>query len=273
MKTVIVPTDFSRTAHKALQFAITVAQNLNLDLVLLHVFNLSGSLPYESPSQIEQEIREAQKASDKQLAAVKEQYLHDFSNDIKILSVYGVISEVIEQVATQAKAEFIVMGTRGAKDLWSNIMGSNAFQVVKNASCPVFVIPEKASIQDMKSIIYASDYTNDEVQVVRSIVDIAQSFKAKTKVVHIHDVEEPSISEDETLSDWLLSFFENEKLESHVALGSNTIEGIENYIKNNEADLLVLAMKNRDFFENIFHTSVTKHFIQHFNMPLLVLPK
>jgi len=273
MKTVIVPTDFSRTAHKALQFAITVAQNLNLDLVLLHVFNLSGSLPYESPSQIEQEIREAQKASDKQLAAVKEQYLHDFSNDIKILSVYGVISEVIEQVATQAKAEFIVMGTRGAKDLWSNIMGSNAFQVVKNASCPVFVIPEKASIQDMKSIIYASDYTNNEVKIVRNIVDIADRFKAKTNILHIHDVEEPNLADDETLGDWLLTFFENENIESHITLGSNAIEGIENYLQKNQGDLLVLAMKDRAFFDNLFHTSVTKHFIQDFNMPLLVLPK
>ncbi|NBA74465.1 universal stress protein [Emticicia sp. ODNR4P] len=273
MKSVIVPTDFSDTAKKALVFASTVAQNLNLDLVLLHVFNLTGSLPYESPSQIEQEIYEAQKASDKQLAILKNQCLAEFKNEVKLLSIYGVISEVIEQVSEQVKADFIVMGTRGAKDIWSNIMGSNTYQVVKNSICPVFVIPDTAHIQDMKNIIYASDYTNNEVKIVRNIVDIADRFKAKTNILHIHDVEEPNLADDETLGDWLLTFFENENIESHITLGSNAIEGIENYLQKNQGDLLVLAMKDRAFFDNLFHTSVTKHFIQDFNMPLLVLPK
>lgn len=273
MKTVVVPTDFSDTAQKALVFASTVAQNLNLDLVLLHVFNLTGSLPYESPSQIEQEIHEAQKASDKQLVTVKSQYLKDFKNEVKLLSIYGVISDVIEQVSQQVNAEFIVMGTRGAKDIWSNIIGSNTYQVVKNSTCPVFVIPDNAHIQDMKHIIYASDYTNNEVTIVRQIVDIAERFKAKTNILHIHDVEESNLADDETLGYWLLTFFENENIESHLTLGSNPIEGIENYLQKNQGDLLVLAMKDRGFFDNLFHTSVTKHFIQDFNMPLLVLPK
>jgi hypothetical protein len=58
----------------------------------------------------------------------------------------------------------------------------------------------------MKNIIYASDYTNNEVKIVRNIVDIADRFKAKTNILHIHDVEEPNLADDETLGDWLLTF-------------------------------------------------------------------
>jgi hypothetical protein len=42
----------------------------------------------------------------------------------------------------------------------------------------------------------------------------------------------------------VIDFFENENIESHITLGSNPIEGIENYLQKNQGDLLVLAMKD-----------------------------
>jgi len=40
MKKVLVPTDFSDYAGKALHYAIQVAKTMNAEIILLHVFDL-----------------------------------------------------------------------------------------------------------------------------------------------------------------------------------------------------------------------------------------
>ncbi len=273
MKSILVPTDFSPTALKAAEFAVTLANELGLELVLVNVFNLTSAFPYESPSMLELEIHESQVISEGRLTLLKGQLSSGCKQPIKTLSVYGVIPEVIDQVAQKTKAAFIVMGTRGIHDMWEQIMGSNSYLVVKNAPCPVFVIPDSATFSEMKNIVYASDYAHNEVKIVQEIVSIAEHFKAQTNILHVHDVDEVDLTDDQTISSWLTTEFENKEVRSTIFISEDPVEGIEAFIKKNQPDLLVLAMTERGYFENLIHKSVTKHFVQNFNLPLLIIPK
>ena len=56
---------------------------------------------------------------------------------------------------------------------------------------------------------------------------------------------------------------------SRVA-GHTVAEGLNDYAVRHRIDLIVMARPNRDFWENIFHKSVTKAMALNTKLPILI---
>jgi nucleotide-binding universal stress UspA family protein len=142
IRTILVPTDFSRDADLAIHTAHELLAPLERDarLILLHAFNLPieytayGPIPtsitYLQDTGLEAERRLYETAQPLQREGLA----------IETLAREGDPAHVIADEAEKRGADLIAMGTRGQSGLRHLLIGSTAERVVEYAPCPVMTI-------------------------------------------------------------------------------------------------------------------------------------
>jgi nucleotide-binding universal stress UspA family protein len=131
------PTDFSADADYALEYAMTLAGQLQAKLTLLHVIEplVVGSvesMPYLFLQDLEDKITQAMAPYHARVTAA------GLACDSSI--VHGVPFQVIIETARTAHVNLIIMGTYGRTGLRHVLLGSVAERVVQLAPCPVLVV-------------------------------------------------------------------------------------------------------------------------------------
>lgn len=143
IETILVATDFSETAKKAMETAVDMARHFEAQLIILHAYNVE--IPIASPmmtggyvlpdgffEEIGKQARlqveaAAQEISDKGVAAIG-------------IAIDEPAALAIVDEATRRDADMIVMGTRGLTGLKHLALGSIADKVVRTAPCPVLTV-------------------------------------------------------------------------------------------------------------------------------------
>ena len=131
IKKILIPTDFSETANKAMEHAVTMAKLLDSEITLLHVvstFAFRVNLP-------EAEVDEAQNA---RLSTAIGSKLNQLAEEIRTkegvkvntLISTGRIREEVVRIADEIDADIIIIGTHGVSGLREFFMGSNAFRML-----------------------------------------------------------------------------------------------------------------------------------------------
>lgn len=135
----LVPVDFSEYSDHALDYALSLASQLQSRLTLLHVIQPLmvggadiGMVPYAYAQQLEEETRESmQKCLDRiNAAGLKGEGM----------VVHGVPWQEIVDMAKNRHNDLIIMGTHGRTGIKHVLLGSVAEKVVRLAPCPVLVV-------------------------------------------------------------------------------------------------------------------------------------
>jgi len=140
-KRLVCPIDFSDSSLAALDFALSLAQQGEAELTILHVFewrpedepltNRPISVPEFRP-QLERDL------SEKLHALVPNSVRSWCRPTIRI--AHGKAYREILGVATEDRADLIVMGVQGRNALDLMLFGSTTNQVVRRATCPVLTL-------------------------------------------------------------------------------------------------------------------------------------
>lgn len=277
MKTILFPTDFSTNAVHASNYAGMLAQKLKTKIVFLNVYSVPMISEYQLPNDIEAFLAANKLKAENHLLAFKNEFLKNNSIEADKVSIrveYGFIADKIKDTAAEIKADFIVMGTKGASNIFDKWLGTNSQKVMKSAPCPVWIVPEKASLTYPSEILYAADFKADELIATQTILKITNGLKAKCEVVHIHDNLELNVGHQiEAMLDFLTDEFKNENVSFKQLNRLDIVDGLETYIKNINPDVLALGVHDKSLLDRLFDTSVTKHFVQEANLPLLTFRK
>ena len=131
---VLVPTDFSATSQRALDYASRLAECTGATLILMHAFDVpdawgAGGQPSEVDRELMDKLRTLQPSSDE---IPVERVAHG-----------GPPGAVICWVAQERQCDLIVMGTHGRKGLSHLLLGSVAEDVMRHARCPVLTVRDR----------------------------------------------------------------------------------------------------------------------------------
>jgi len=142
IRTILVPTDFSEGAGRALDWARTLARAFGAKIVLLHVVDLAvewtpvgglGSIPTAAPAEfVERFTNDAR--------AARDAMAQDTPQMTQRLLRKGHPREVILDVAPEVGADVIVMGTHGRRGFSHLFVGSVAEHGVRHATVPVWTV-------------------------------------------------------------------------------------------------------------------------------------
>jgi nucleotide-binding universal stress UspA family protein len=140
---ILVATDFSEHADRAIDYAADLAAKIDAKLHVVHAISIPAlgvpemGVAYGS-MMLESTVKEAQATLD----ALEARYRDRVSIAGKHLEV-GDARDVIDRVAEAVGAELIVMGTHGRRGVRRMLLGSVAEAVVRSAPCPVLTIRSK----------------------------------------------------------------------------------------------------------------------------------
>jgi nucleotide-binding universal stress UspA family protein len=138
---ILTAVDFSENSDYAFEYALTLANQFNAELTIIHVINEPVDLrgfyvPHISFEQLEKEIEES---AVKMMATFCSSKLGAFTN-YKTAIVTGIPCDEIIAAADKNDASLIVLGTHGRTGLDRILFGSTAERVVRSAGCPVLTV-------------------------------------------------------------------------------------------------------------------------------------
>ncbi len=280
MKTILVPTDFSKLSKVAVSYAIGFAKKIDARIILLSVINASSSSKtLMNWKKLEKEmVKTAQQDADQLIEEVKA----DAGDiDISFCSTLGFpIEAMIDQFAVRNKVDLIVMGSKGATGLKKAFMGSNAAAVIDTCSVPVIVVPGDAEFKQIKKLVYATDMQNVQKEI-KTLTKFTNIFDAHVHVLHVIPGNLPKDKVKELKRDWpqisleeeLIKTANNPKIHLHILKNESIAEAVDTFVIDKKADLLAMFTHRLDFYEKLFGKSVTRQLAFHNNVPLLTFNK
>ena len=143
LRRLLVPTDFSDSAARAVDYAVELATVHRVPLDLIHVF-----VPPVMPAPEPVTAPEAALLAD--LPAELAAKLDELAAELRARGaevgsaevVTGAASEEIVRAADRRGCDLIVLGTHGRTGLGRLLIGSVAEKVVRHAHCPVLAVRE-----------------------------------------------------------------------------------------------------------------------------------
>lgn len=138
-KRMLCPVDFSDSSRSALDFALSLAREGDAELTILHVLEWPDALPPNWPVP----TPEFRDAAERDVRATLAQLVPDADRQRCHSTLRlgdGKAYREILGVATDGRADLIVMGVHGRNPLDLLLFGSTTNQVVRRATCPVLTL-------------------------------------------------------------------------------------------------------------------------------------
>lgn len=260
MRKILVPTDFSPVSKNALIYGLNLYQNTETIFDVIHIYH-----PSFDP--VQPEIIDSSLGMEN----VKKENMGDMVN-----SISGIIKDTDVQMNSKVEIGFtiekivelstdydlIIMGSTGTNSFLNKIFGGISSDVASKAKCPVLLIPSKVEYTHLQNIIYSCDFEGVDQIVLQKIVNFAKRYNSVIHFVHIKYDEKP----------FKMKFPENFNMNYSVNIvHAHTVkEGLSKYIKEKKADMVIMATKQRSFWEKIINKSHTREFALNSSVPLLV---
>jgi nucleotide-binding universal stress UspA family protein len=142
VKKILWPTDFSRSAEKALPYVTSLTQKYGAEIHVLYVIediaHQKGWYGEFEREKVDKLMEWADKSAKKRLEQVCEKYLEGCPLYIKHIAVGDPAQEILKLIDKE-KVDLVVIATSGEKGHFR--FGSVAEKVIKNSPVPVTTVP------------------------------------------------------------------------------------------------------------------------------------
>lgn len=271
MKTIIVPTDFSPVATNAMNFAADMAVNINASLLLLHIYQVPVSMTDVPVVLVSAE--ELRKSSEAKLQEIKDALTHITSGKIKVYAEarLGDVSDELEDACKLIQPFAVIMGTRGTSGVERVLFGSTTLTAIRHLKWPVIVVPPgKEYGTGIKKIGFACDFDKVvESTPIQFIKNMVKEFGADLHVLNV-DYEgrhfKPETPEESLMLHTLLEDLNpNYHFINHVDIE----DGINEFVEENNIDLLITIPKKHRLLDSLFKHSSTKQLVTQSHVPVM----
>ena len=274
MKNILVPIDFSEKSEFASKMAARIAKKSNSTIYLLHMIELpTGIIDMGAGSNfsIPESMLYLRKVKER-ILGFKKKFFNTSLNvhhSIRFQNPH----EGIIKYADKINADIIVMGSKGHSKFEEILIGSNTEKVVRTSKTPVIVVKKDSKAFKIKNIVFASSFkNNDKKEVFKKVLDFANYFKSK---IHLLKVNTPSKFESTHEAKEKIEDFIKElnlaKYSINIYNDSNIQEGIINFSRDINADLIALSTSGRSGLSHLFTPSVTKTLSKKAMKPILTI--
>jgi nucleotide-binding universal stress UspA family protein len=261
IQTILVPYDFSDCATDALRVAGRIARLTGACIDVVHVYEqVEGSITENARQREELEAR-LEKVPD--LPFLQGVELKKF-----MLRQIG-LSEIFKN-PNLAKADLVVMGSHGTKGLRGDLVGSNTQRVVRLAPMPVLTIKQRIEDFNPAHIVFASNFQAADVErfsAFRPMMDLFDATVHLVKVVTAKTFERSE--ESHRLIDAFLQRHELRRFTATIYNDDSIEEGILNFARSIDADLIAMATHGRTGFFHVVNGSLTEDVVNHTTIPVL----
>jgi nucleotide-binding universal stress UspA family protein len=274
MRKILIPTDFSNEANVALDFATELAKKNKFFIKLVHVYEYPMATAYTSldvggPDPIESKFAAEAMKKNKSLLEKLVQKVQEsgvqVESELKVGNPFINVSNELESEGY----ELVIMGSKGATGLEEILVGSNTEKVVRHAKCPVICLKTAVHVEDIKSIVFASNFKKVDNNLIRHLKQLQELFEAKIHFVRVNSLNnfEPDVYAKKRMHAWMKDqLFDNYDVRIYNDIGEE--DGIIHYAEEIGADMLALGTHGRTGFGHLFSGSLAEDVVNHAKRPI-----
>lgn len=278
MKHILVPTDFSKAAENALDFALQTAKIIPSKITLLHSFEVEDN-KYTDYMGVNREFnKDMIFEANVKLNEVKIHAQENFDVPIEVEVSTLKLNDAINITAKQKKVDLVVMGTLGRTGLIEKLWGSHTSSLIGKAMVPIMAIPIDFKWKQPKHMLLATKKFERNTEILDFVFEWANLYMANVNAAvftHNEDTVEDyqqNKSEMAEYEQFLKKEYHDNSLTSTHLLGLDFEAAVESYIAENNIDMLVMITYQNGFWKNLFNPSVTKKMSYNTKIPLLAIP-
>jgi nucleotide-binding universal stress UspA family protein len=271
MKKILVATDFSTCAANAMEYAMQLANILNLEVCAAHaigtmegIFNNTYNALY---------IEDYYKNKREALTL----WTHRFGDSEELKKVplsticeVGSVSSVLTKYMNENEVELLVMGTMGSTGI-SGIFGSNTSTMVEKTKIPILLIPLESKFSKDPVITPASDFDADlSVEDVSALTELMKAFGSR-KLTVVNVIEGPEWKTNEKGETHFKQLLSDVELSFNYIRESNPLDGIMRFVVSNQTDILCVVKHHHNLVYRIFNRSTVNQVMNRSIKAILVL--
>ncbi|WP_460975048.1 universal stress protein [Spirosoma knui] len=277
MKTILLATDLSASSTRSLDWARLLARQYGASLALVHIHLLPTPPINGAPLGVVDTASTVELAAD--LETISREGLDTLVGQLRSegFSVesdwrVGPIGDEIVAAAAQFNADLIITGRSAMNSFFDRLMGTSATSVVSGASCPVLVVPTSADSVpvQLKTIAFASQLEANDTDSFRSALELAQEFGASLHLLTVDADNQPNLYNDRDALAELNTVANGAPYFSHKIKAGTVTDGLNEYLDQHPADLLVMTSRERGFLDGLLNPSQTGKMITKSTVPVLV---
>ena len=276
MKTILLPTDFSKNSINAVHYAMDLLENESCELYIINVQTASSFISDDlmtmsSSATIYQTLIGTAKKSIKNLIHIIETEYKNEKHKFHSIVDYDNFVDAINQVSESKSVDLIIMGTKGATGAQKVIFGSNTARIMQRCNTPVLAIPDGCNYTNIDNIVFTSNYSKIcDAKMLKPLLDIAKLYNSKIDVLHL--LEGESLTKDQEINKTFLDSCLSKVAHEFIDLKSeNIFKTVQDYIVNNDIKMLSMISRKHSFLERLFTRHLVETFAFKIDIPFLVL--
>lgn len=263
----IVPIDFSENSIKALEFAIFMADKKHGEITLVHVVEVVYDFASQAAIALDTMFNDGEKLLKKLIVKYE---VSGVKMDYKITE--GVASISVARIADEMGVSLIVMGTQGASGIKKALIGTTTVNLIREANCPVLVVPALAKVAEINKVTLALEFANHEEKFIDWIISMSEKWGLGFEILHVQTSqgfkEELAIL---GMEGYLQKKYPGLKAKIHTFYAENASEGLDLYMQEQENMILVMCHEHRNLWDQIIHKSKSLQMAYHTHVPLLIM--
>lgn len=269
MKTILVATDYSKTATNAVEYATLMAKETGAELILFNVFK--PSIHVQNSLASSESLENMRKDNEERLHQLATEIAS--KHQIKVGWSLGK-NDPVESLSKYTSENFVDVVVMGIDSNLTEykLFGNTTTDAIKLMQFALLVVPNDIQYKGIKHIMYAceSSYLEDgcKLSVLKEVVN---DFKADLELLHVLTNGDDSGKKEE-LEGVMNSILQDVPHTYHYEVNPRVGDGIEAGLEASPSDLLVMIPHKMGFFEAFFKGSHTSQMSVKTRVPLLVIP-
>ncbi len=274
MNKILIPIDFSEFSENALEVAANLAKKFDAHLIVLHMLGLSEAIFTKDETQEFMEAQYYMKLAKKRF----DTFLNKpFLKGIKVFETVQNYKDFYEinEIVKEQEIDLVVMGSHGASGLSGLFVGSNTEKVVRTCEAPILVIKKRREDFDIKEAVFASDFEVENITAYNRALKFFNMLDANVHLVFVNRPNQYFKSTDEINKQ--IELFMSVAHHSNVPdkqkvtiLNDYSIEeGIYNYAKTVDANIIALPTRGRKGLAHFFKGSIGEDIANHADLPVI----
>ena len=280
MKTILVPTDFSKNAYCALHYATQLFAKEKCTFIIVHSFenqvtHLTSRIDIAKTEAVVAELYDTIEAK---CEVVKNQIILDTENKNYTFNTIATslsLRSAINKLIVKEAVDFVLMGNKGSTGASDVLVGSNTLAMIKKIkNAPLFLIPQEFDFKPIEKVAFATGFKRPYSKIeMQPLVYLAIQNNAKIKVIHVHKKEKMS-DVQRANSHQLFEILKNGKPENNWLPGeTDNYDAITSYLNKEQIDVLAMIHYKRNAIARLFREATVKDIAKYTLIPFLILPK
>jgi len=261
VKNMLILTDFSDSSSNAARYAADLAHQLKTEHMILYHSYESVAVPATAFAPATGRFTETHDQSLEKINKLKnelEEWVPEQTR-VEVRTDERTLISAVNALATQHHLRLVVAGITGKSNIERVLVGSNTLTLAKHCQAPLLIVPPVAVFQPISTVVFACDLKRvAESTPVLAIKTFVRALGAKLLILNVDNEGEhfePGMIKEMT---HLHELWDNEKPEYHYVDHEDTVTGIMEFARLQDAELVIMVPKQYGFFEGIFHSSLTK---------------